>query len=589
VTTSIERDESSAVRSHISFDSQVDAVCHHSGRYLTWDEANHPIWKRLLTRLMREQHDFPGLRRLDRAFKSAAHSSQHQHVAWSRVAVQNLGLLLFGPVILYLVVATFEQQDFVPLVVWWVYVIGLLVLALAGVVLMGMAVVRYGRRDQLFHKRAVGQPPAITDYPVQGSYHIRATESVTINLDNVHKERPIVTAQKGELSVAVQPSDNDWENYQTYREQYAAHSVGEYVHAGAIALENLSHVNFLDETAEYDHRLVLRVPSSHITWQPEDKGFEPFTMNTAYEIRPSALYPRHNGLERFPLECEPRLSANDSRSLSLHFYWRGQDPDPTCRLEECILDIPDKLTPVTKVTFGRYDQEKQQVIWRNRSFRQDTLELKITFEKPVLDCREPIVGTYRFSYDGLLSRMMIMPERAWTALGRQVSADDVHIHRHTTVNGNLTLGLQRLSQEHEYVQPMPPIICEASPDEKMVEAVLNVLVEEGFDLQRVARAAPRLDPNGRLDKQLYYWDIIGRRYNEQLLDSLDVHVVITGSDSTAYASEANNSVPQTHIDLRVRCLHDPRNQSTPKSVDALVGREDEYSLAAKIRKVIGQI
>jgi hypothetical protein len=119
--------------------------------------------------------------------------------------------------------------------------------------------------------------------------------------------------------------------------------------------------------------------------------------------------------------------------------------------------------------------------------------------------------------------------------------------------------------------------------------VTEVLLEEGFDLQRVTRTAPRLDPTGRLDKQLLYWDIQGRRYIEELLDAVDVHVVITGSDKIIQAS-VNDDVfqPYAQIDLRARCLHDPRNTSTPKAVDALIGGSGEFSLAAKIRQAVTQ-
>jgi len=134
---------------------------------------------------------------------------------------------------------------------------------------------------------------------------------------------------------------------------------------------------------------------------------------------------------------------------------------------------------------------------------------------------------------------------------------------------------------------MTTIVCDLPPDEKLVECVNNVLLEEGFDLQRIMRAAPRLDPTGRLDKQLYYWDVSGRRYNEELLDSLDVHVVVTGYDRVLDTGATVDSFqPRANIDLRVRCLSDPRNRVTPDAIDTLLGGEDGYSLAGKIKAAL---
>ena len=589
IHTTIDRDDSTAVRSHQSYDPQVHAICHHSGQYLTWNEANHPIWKRLLTRLLREQHDFPGLRHLDRAFGSAAHANEHQHIAWSHIAIQSIALLVIAPLAILLILGLLGLQDYVPLPYWYIYLAGLALFSLGSAVMILVALTRYSQREALFHKNSTGKPPAIADYPVHGTYHIEADEHITIHLDNVNRARPEVISQRAELSVTLVPDQGQWEDYATYRQQYEGLAVGDYIHAGVVALENLRHVQFLDDTPEFDHRIALRLSTRQLGLEEFGKLPSSLTVKTAYEIAPTALYSPHNGLVRFPLEIEPRLSPNDSRTLELHFFWRGQDPTAVCRLDECILTIPDVLGKVTRVKYGRPDHERQQVVWRNRSFRQQSLVLSMTFGNPVLACHKLIYGRYTFSYEGLLSAMEIHPERIWTALGTPAPKDACHIIYQTTVNGNLTLGLQRLSQEHEHVQAMPPLICDVPPNENLVRVVTNVLLEEGFDLQRVTRTAPRLDPTGRLDKQLFYWDIIGRRYIEELLDALDVHVVITGSDRIIHTSSNDGTFqPRTHIDLRVRCLHDPRNASTPEMVDTLIGRSDESSLAAKIQKAVAQ-
>jgi hypothetical protein len=199
-----------------------------------------------------------------------------------------------------------------------------------------------------------------------------------------------------------------------------------------------------------------------------------------------------------------------------------------------------------------------------------------------------ITGTYSFSYEGLISGLEVNADRVWGALGTPAPESAVTITKRTVVTGKLSLGLQQLSQEHEHVQPMPAIICNAPPDENLVETVTGILLEEGFDLQRIMRATPRLDPTGGLDKQLFYWDIVGRKYNEELLDSLDIHVVITGTDKIIHSQVDELFHPQSYIDLRVRCLHDPRNFDTREAVDTLIGRDDESSLVAKIQRAIDQ-
>ncbi len=583
----IARDDSQIVRSYRSNDPEVQAICHHSGQYLTAAEANHPVWNRLLTRLLREQHDFPGLRNLDRAFRQAVHAAEHQHIVWSRVAIQSIALLVLGPLVLLLTAALFRLQDVVPLAYWYPYLAGLALFAAFGGLMIAFGLTRYARRESLFHRRAGRMPPAIPDYPVQGRFHIAARETVTIDLDNVQRYHSLVDNQAGSVAVTLTPRQGRWEDYQRYRRQYAGHQAGGYLHGGAVALENLQFVRFLDGMPEYDHRLVLRASAESI--DPDIPGLRlpAMTIRTHYQLLPDALYPPHLGLPRFPLEIEPRLARNDSRSLELRFHWRSADPAPVCRLEECVLNVPDALGKVTRVTFGRYDQERQQIVWRNRSFRERDLWLQVTFEQPILKCQEMLTGSYAFSYEGLLSGMEIRPEHVWTVLGRPVAPDDCEITLHTGVTGKLTVSLQRLSQEHEHVRSMTTIVCDLPPDEKLVECVNNVLLEEGFDLQRIMRAAPRLDPTGRLDKQLYYWDVSGRRYNEELLDSLDVHVVVTGYDRVLDTGATVDSFqPRANIDLRVRCLSDPRNRVTPDAIDTLLGGEDGYSLAGKIKAAL---
>lgn len=585
----IEQDKASPVWSHQSYDPQVEAICHHSGRYLTGSETN-PIWKQLL----REQHDFPGLPRLDRAFSRAAHSAEHQHVIWSAVGIEGLAHFFTGALVLILVTFLFFQQYFVPGGTWFIiFWVGVGLLAAFGALLIIIGLSQGARREALYHRQARGLPPAIADYPLEVSYHLRATESIMADLNNMSTDLPRPRQARGQLVITLNPTPNDWETLTAYRHLYEGHDVGQYAHAGSIAMQQLQHLAIDAGPVEFGHRVVLRYPTADLTFDEGGQQWSPFQVKVDYHLLEQAVFQPHNGFRRFPLEVEPRLSPRDSRTLEVHFYWRGPGEPEHWRLDECILNVPDELGLVTRVTFGRYDHEKQQVIWRNRSFRQRNLVFSISFENPILGVREitgrplRVDGVYRFSYAGLLSGLELRPDLVWTSLGFRASQDTVTIEKYTSISGRLALELQRLSQEHEYVQQTPVISCPFPPTEGVIEAVLKVLLQEGFDLQRIVRAAPRLDPMGRLDKQLLYWDIAGRRYNPELLDSLDIHVVVSGVYST---NQGNNDAfqPRTTVDLRVRSLHDPRNQLTPASVDALVGGTDQFSLAQKIHAAIDQ-
>jgi hypothetical protein len=538
--------------------------------------------------LFREQHDFPGLRRLDRAFSQAVHAEEHQHIVWSTIAVQSTALLMLVPIILLLVVVLFRFRDFVPAALWYPFLGVLALFAAAGVIMALLAVVRYGRREALFHRNIGNKVPAVFDYPVRGTYTIQGREAININLSTAQSGRPQVRQQSGSLVVTLTPEPGQWEDHHTFRQRYPQEYVGQYVHGGVVALENVGNVQFQNDVLEFGHRLVLRNPATEVIPAEPGAAIRPLQVQTYYELSAHALYPQHNGLEQFPLRIEPRLAPDDSRTLRLRLQWHGPNTAALCRLEECILKIPDKLGDVTRVTLGRFDKERQQVIWRNRAFKEQGLELRITFEQPILQCDEWLRGTYSFVYEDLLSGITIRPEHVWTVLGTPAGTDKVEVSCQTMVQGYITLNMQQLSQEHEHVRSMEPIICQAPPDETMVQCVTAVLLEEGFDLQRITRTAPRLDPTGRLDKQLFYWDIVGRKYNEELLDSLDIHVVITGSDRMNGTGVVDDIFqPSTNIDLRIRCLSDPRNTKTPASMDTLLAAGTEYSLAAKIRKRIG--
>src|SRR5258708_4591722 len=98
--------EGSAVRSHQSYESQVHAICHHSGQYLTSDETYHK-WINPL----RQQHDFPGVPELDDEFAQAAHAQNHQHRVWSKPGIAGVALVISNLLLLFLMARVLTQRD----------------------------------------------------------------------------------------------------------------------------------------------------------------------------------------------------------------------------------------------------------------------------------------------------------------------------------------------------------------------------------------------------------------------------------------------------------------------------------------------
>ena len=580
----IETNSESAILSHQSYKPDVYAVCHHSGRYLLRDETNpRPL------AFLREQHDFPGLPKLDRSFSRAAHSYQHQHLSWSRVAIQALALLLSGGLVLALVLAASRYGDFVAAgLLQTAFTVFLVVLGLVGAALLLWGIYLASRRDVIYHTHAAqrGLGPATGDYPLDVRYEIDAREELTVGLGNRLGKAPDTPQQACRLSVTAYPVENDLESFAMYRRQYSSLPVGDYVHAGVLGLEGTQDVVFSGDAVEFGHRVVLRKPSQEIGAAESGQGFQPFTVDAPYTIRRSALCPVEAGQEHFLIECLPSLSAHDSRTLFLRFKWRGVGAAPKIVLKECALRAPSEQK-VIRVDFGREDPDRERVLWRNLAFQEGALQLAVSFKEPVLNFQEPLDGTYEVELDGLVSGLRIHPDHLWTVWGLRAESGASLIRRKAVIKGDLALDPRRLSQEHEYVRTVA-VACGLPPDHRLVERVVAQLSAEGVDILRVAQAAPRLNPAGRLDTRLNYWDIAGRRCDPHSAEAVDVHVVISGHEPVTLARVVVNPDAATKIDLRLRCLHDPRCPEISQAVNAWVDKTDDFGcdLAMRIQQAI---
>ncbi len=577
----IEADDASPIFSHQSHEPDVHAICHHSGAYLTRGETNpHP------RALLREQHDFPGLPALDRSFGAAAHAGEHQHLSWSPVAVQALGLILSALLIALLVRAVARYDDFMPAGVALMGTRALLAIAgLAAAGLFGWALALLAQRESLYHTKARGLPPAVPDYPVACTYEIDATERVNINIGNGLDNIASIDGQDCRLDVHVQPERNDLEDYGSYRSQYDGLQVGAHVRAGVVAIEGLRNV-VTGAGFEHGHRIVLRKPAAEAV---TGDSVHEFSILAPYGIREDVLHEGDDEERRCILSCRPELSPDNSRRLTICFDWRGPANLPNLGLDYCQLDVPRQLR-VLQVMAGRYDADANTIVWRNLAFSDTGLKLEIDFAEPIVEYQdqlEHITGKFRISFDGLLSGLQISADRVWTAWGLKASENAVIIHRLSVLTGTLALDLRRLAYEHEYAAGVS-LACDGAPDDVVVREIARVLEDRGVDLVRIVEAAPRLNPAGALNTSLHYWEITGRAVDQDRLDVYDVHVVVSGHGNDPLARTHSRRPPATQVDVRVRCAHDPRNKDTAKKAEDLLCLQDKdgLDLAGRIAEEI---
>lgn len=560
------RARGSAIHSHKSYQRPANQICHHSGQYLTVEETNpQPLsW-------LREQHDFPGFKDLDDRFQSAAHAREHQHLAWSTPAAQAAGLfigsllLLGGLGLLWSRSAQWSG--------WFEggLIIGAMIVAGGGAVAMLVTgVLLLAERGNRYHQQASGERPAINDFPLFGAYHVEIKESYELSLTNSEPVVPDLVATQGLATIKVHPEPDAPDTYRTYRQIYGAHrgaGVGEYLHAGAVAFEGHEWVTF-NQAIDYDHRVALRQPVEQQFVVADEPQQGSISFELPYKIDSAALRTESDSRRgRSKLKLIPHLASFDSYTLHLTFLWSGTPQE--CFLEECRLSIPPELGDIIHVKFGRSVNGARgaEVVWRNLLFeeriflkdgkRYKYMELMLTvrFEKPLLAHEAPasLEGSYQLIIGGAVSGLQMPPDHVWDAAGRCVAPRArPSVSALSAIKGQLTAHIAVLAEEHEYVDTL--LLCTSSEATRpLIEQVTAILTGIEVDIQRIEEAIPRHDPLGTLSNQLCYWDILGRFYGSATHEALDIHVVVSGS-----APGAQPQVPTT-IDVRVRCLHDPRN------------------------------
>jgi len=316
----------------------------------------------------------------------------------------------------------------------------------------------------------------------------------------------------------------------------------------------------------YDHRIVLREPTDQQFAAGGEPSRKPVRFQAEYVVDPEALRSAPDSWnERTALTLAPQLAAFDSYTLVLTFRWAGAPFE--CALEECRLAIPPELGYVEQVERGRRVEENgsTEVIWRNLMVdRGGTLSLSVRFSNPLLGKSAPaaLSGSYRFIVGGAVSGLAVPLEHIWDARGQiALPRTRPSVNASSVFEGDLIVHIAMLAQEHEHVATAR-VCCPDEPTGELVGRITRVLTAMGVDIQRIEEALPRLDPLGTLNHQLRYWDIIGRKYELAALEAVDVHIVISGSTRGQRASNT-----PTAIDIRVRCLHDPRSPQIAEQAD----------------------
>jgi hypothetical protein len=560
----IERASASAVCSHESFDTQVEGICHHSGRYLTRTEINPELIVGL-----REQHDFPGFQTLDELFARAVHAREYQHLIWSEPGIQGIALIITsGLLVGGAILAWWHADQWATLFEFVIIFLLIIAATIAGVICLVIGSRLFLNRTRIYHRRAANSRPAIDDFPLLCSYKIDAEEIVYAHLSNDRRVPPDVIAASGTMMVEVQPEPLALQHYETYRRIYQDPSSGASFHAGVIAADNLQHVLFSPDI-EYSHRFVLHGETAPYLDPRGTTTGVPIRFTAPYQIQSAALYNGERDSCRFLLDFRPEFEAFDSYTLVLHLRWLGA-PQLAGRLVECNIVVPPDLQPVTRVDSGRvaYEGGITLLRWRNLTFQGGEITLRATFSKPILQIQPILIGNYHVIFDGTLSGLRINPEHVWNVLGRHATErTQPSIRSVSTLKGTLTITTALLSQEHEYVfNEQIPIPSECSPNHHLIGCITRALNDGNVSIQRIEQAAPRLDPAGTLQRRMLYWDIIGRYYGASMYEVVDIHIVVSGYDDTQPNTTDPPTVP-SRIDVRVRSLYDPRNTALPDSVN----------------------
>ncbi len=409
-------------------------------------------------------------------------------------------------------------------------------------------------------------------------------KKIDLKFDNIRREAPEITKQSCEMTIKVVPEDRAIDWYKDYRKVYGhlfGQGVGEFFHAGVVSLEH-THTTSFSPDIEYSHRVALRRRVSESFAVDGIASREPISFVSHYTIKPDALYTGSGSNRRFSLGIHPNLDPYDSYTLQIRFSWDHVSEKIEGWLDECRFKIPSELGKVVHIEHGRIDDDNEQAIWCNLPIPDKGLMLRITFEQPILTHQPILTGHYHVTFNHALSGLSVDQDRIWNALGRRATErTSPSMNARSTVAGDLIINTSILAQEHEHVCSLPYLVPRTL-DHSLMQKVADVLSAKVIHIQHLTSGLPHIDPEGKYEARRVYWDLVGRTYEEDDQTALDVHLVISG---WLDASQDHLSTNPTKIDIRVRCMHDPRQSRIPDRVNTLCrGLREEIAKALDTSK-----
>ena len=154
------------------------------------------------------------------------------------------------------------------------------------------------------------------------------------------------------------------------------------------------------------------------------------------------------------------------------------------------------------------------------------------------------------------------------------------VERKTIITGRLSIDPHVFGMQQEYTKTLPGTIKGTVPNQLdlALNCIVDCLTKDQVYIKQVVETPIRVAPLCDIDAQTRYWDILGRRYMDDI-QPVDVHVVLSGIEAAHEGMVPGESPLKFELTLRsVVGLHD---DETRKSIDSLC-----EALAGTIQKSI---
>jgi hypothetical protein len=116
-------------------------------------------------------------------------------------------------------------RDFVTAGLWlWLYWAIIILLTIGSLIFIGYGLNLILRREEIFHERSQGMPPAVPDFPLKCTYDIYIEENVSAQLGNVFHATHNMVEQNGRITTTIIPIQNELETFEEYKKRYESHA-----------------------------------------------------------------------------------------------------------------------------------------------------------------------------------------------------------------------------------------------------------------------------------------------------------------------------------------------------------------------------